>query len=99
MYEELSPSFLRRLEEYTNELLLQYTEEPGPDDTPKKLISLEIDRIKLISGDRRYNDRRYMIEYEVLPKRLKGLFYRNLVIYLEKDLSSFLNSSVNLMEY
>jgi len=98
MVKELSDRVLKGLEEYLNELIIQYSNE-GSEDSPKRMIASEIDRIKLIAGDVRYSNSRYMIEYEVFPKRLKGLFYRNLVMDLEKDLSSFVGSSVHLMEY
>jgi hypothetical protein len=98
MIEELSDRVIKGLEEYVNELIIQYSTQ-GPEDSPKRMISSEIDRIKLIAGDRRYSNKRYMIEYEVFPKRLKGLFYRNLVSDIEKDLSSFVGSSVHLLEY
>lgn len=98
MLKELSDRYLKGLEEYINELIIQYSAE-GPEDSPKRMISSEIDRVKLIAGDVRYSNQRYMIEYEVFPKRLKDLFYRNLVMDLEKDLGSFVGSSVHLMEY
>lgn len=103
-YKELSREFLDRLELKIEEIIDSKSEYVGSSE--EKLFIKElcenIDKFEIVSGEIvKYTglDKKYMIEYDIHPKRLKELVYRNLLYPLEMELTTMLGSKVSLFAY
>jgi hypothetical protein len=100
---ELTKKFLNTLEFKIKEFLDLKSQYNGLNDELlfQKELCENIEKFELVSGElaKYENSKRYLIEYDIHPKKLRGIVYRNLVYKIEEELTSFVNSKVILFEY